>query len=93
MMRLMKTRFQVQALCKFLRILPALLMMHLLWFTRFVALSALMGKKVSLEKVIKLFDELVATVHTVQQDDVDKKEYCEAALIAKHWVIKHLFVP
>jgi len=41
---------------------------------------ALTGKKVSFEKVIKLIDELVATLHAEQQDDEDKKEYCEKQL-------------
>jgi hypothetical protein len=41
-------------------------------------LLALRGKKVGFDKVIKLIDELVATLKTEQQDDDHKKEYCEA---------------
>jgi chromosome segregation ATPase len=38
---------------------------------------ALHGKKVGFEKVIKLIDDMVALMKTEQQDDEDKKEYCE----------------
>jgi len=38
---------------------------------------ALHGKKVGFEKVIKMIDEMVALLKTEQQDDIDKKEYCE----------------
>merc|ERR1719161_2005617 len=38
---------------------------------------ALHGKKVGFEKVIKLIDDMVALLKTEQQDDEDKKEYCE----------------
>jgi chromosome segregation ATPase len=38
---------------------------------------ALHGKKVGFEKVIKMIDEMVALLKTEQQDDYDKKEYCE----------------
>jgi chromosome segregation ATPase len=38
---------------------------------------ALHGKKVGFEKVIKMIDEMVALLKTEQQDDNDKKEYCE----------------
>jgi peptidoglycan hydrolase CwlO-like protein len=38
---------------------------------------ALHGKKVGFEKVIKLIDDMVALMKTEQQDDNDKKEYCE----------------
>jgi len=41
----------------------------------FIAL-ALQGKKVNFSKVIKMIDEMVATLKTEQQDDNDKKEYC-----------------
>jgi len=42
----------------------------------FIAL-ALQGKKVNFDKVIKMIDEMVVTLGTEQQDDNDKKEYCE----------------
>merc|ERR1719460_2507035 len=42
----------------------------------FIAL-ALQGKKVDFGKVIKMIDEMVATLGAEQQDDNDKKEYCE----------------
>merc|ERR1719311_999616 len=42
----------------------------------FIAL-ALQGKKVDFSKVIKMIDEMVVTLKTEQQDDNDKKEYCE----------------
>merc|ERR1719149_335685 len=35
------------------------------------------GKKVDFSKVLKMVDELVATLKTEQQDDDHKKEYCE----------------
>jgi hypothetical protein len=38
---------------------------------------ALQGKKVDFGKVIKMIDTMVATLKTEQQDDDDKKEYCE----------------
>jgi chromosome segregation ATPase len=38
---------------------------------------ALHGKKVGFEKVLKLIDDMVALMKTEQQDDNDKKEYCE----------------
>jgi chromosome segregation ATPase len=38
---------------------------------------ALHGKKVGFEKVIKLIDDMVVLLKTEQQDDEDKKEYCE----------------
>jgi hypothetical protein len=41
----------------------------------FLAL-ALQGKKVNFAKVIKMIDNMVATLKTEQQDDNDKKEYC-----------------
>merc|ERR1719502_1307655 len=41
----------------------------------FIAL-ALEGKKVDFGKVIKMIDEMVATLAAEQQDDDDKKEYC-----------------
>merc|ERR1719305_136652 len=42
----------------------------------FLAL-ALQGKKVDFSKVIKMIDDMVATLNREQQDDADKKEYCE----------------
>merc|ERR1719456_1009966 len=42
----------------------------------FIAL-ALQGKKVDFGKVIKMIDEMVAVLGAEQQDDDDKKEYCE----------------
>jgi len=42
----------------------------------FLAL-ALQGKKVNFAKVIKMIDAMVATLGQEQQDDNDKKEYCE----------------
>merc|ERR1719310_1586958 len=38
---------------------------------------ALHGKKVGFDKVLKLIDDMVALLKTEQQDDEDKKEYCE----------------
>jgi len=38
---------------------------------------ALKGKKVSFEKVLKMIDDMVALLGKEQQDDNDKKEYCE----------------
>jgi len=45
----------------------------------FVAL-ALHGKRVGFEKIIKLVDELVATLDKEQSDDDDKKSYCAQQL-------------
>merc|ERR1719456_1422819 len=42
----------------------------------FIAL-ALQGKKVNFGKVLKMIDEMVGTLQAEQQDDNDKKEYCE----------------
>merc|ERR1719230_1747731 len=42
----------------------------------FIAL-ALEGKKVDFGRVIKMIDEMVSTLGAEQQDDDDKKEYCE----------------
>merc|ERR1719329_668109 len=42
----------------------------------FIAL-ALQGRKVDFSKVIKMIDEMVVTLGKEQQDDDDKKEYCE----------------
>merc|ERR1719316_1423181 len=44
----------------------------------FIAL-ALQGKKVNFGKVIKMIDEMVGVLKAEQQDDNDKKEYCETA--------------
>merc|ERR1719482_965641 len=41
----------------------------------FIAL-AIQGKKIGFEKVIKMIDEMVATLKTEQLDDANKKEYC-----------------
>merc|ERR1719160_414204 len=38
---------------------------------------ALKGKKVSFEKVLKMIDDMVTLLGKEQQDDNDKKEYCE----------------
>merc|ERR1711976_632430 len=37
---------------------------------------AIQGKKIGFEKVIKMIDEMVATLKTEQTDDDNKKEYC-----------------
>merc|ERR1719486_1031976 len=42
----------------------------------FLAL-ALQGKSVDFGKVVKMIDEMVVTLKAEQQDDNDKKEYCE----------------
>merc|ERR1719221_1602900 len=41
----------------------------------FIAL-AIQGKKIGFEKVIKMIDEMVATLKTEQSDDNSKKAYC-----------------
>merc|ERR1719169_177431 len=38
---------------------------------------ALSGKKVNFDKVLKMIDDMVATLKQEQVDDNDKKEYCE----------------
>jgi len=38
---------------------------------------AMNGRKVGFDKVIKLIDEMVVSLEKEQQDDEDKKEYCE----------------
>merc|ERR1719174_1559452 len=38
---------------------------------------AMNGRKVGFAKVIKLIDDMVVTLEKEQQDDSDKKEYCE----------------
>jgi len=38
---------------------------------------ALKGKKVSFDKVLKMIDDMIALLGKEQQDDNDKKEYCE----------------
>jgi len=43
----------------------------------FIAL-AIQGKKIGFEKVIKMIDEMAATLKTEQLDDDHKKEYCAA---------------
>mmetsp|Transcript_14684 Transcript_14684/g.26019 ORF Transcript_14684/g.26019 Transcript_14684/m.26019 type:complete len:687 (+) Transcript_14684:90-2150(+) len=57
-----------QSIAKFGSVLPRL---------DFIAL-ALHGKTVGFEKVIKMIDEMVATLKTEQLDDDHKKEYCAA---------------
>merc|ERR1719454_1698539 len=41
----------------------------------FIAL-AMQGKKIGLEKVVTMIDEMVALLKAEQADDDDKKEYC-----------------
>jgi len=41
---------------------------------------ALQGKKIGFEKVIKMIDDMVATLKVEQQDDDSKKEYCAEEL-------------
>merc|ERR1719506_3386480 len=41
---------------------------------------ALKGKKVSFDKVLKMIDDMVALLGTEQQDDNQKKEYCEGLI-------------
>merc|ERR1719507_615553 len=41
---------------------------------------ALQGKKIGFEKVIKMIDDMVATLKTEQTDDDAKKEYCATEL-------------
>merc|ERR1719310_2476840 len=41
----------------------------------FIAL-AIQGKKIGFEKVIKMIDDMVATLKVEQTDDDNKKEYC-----------------
>jgi len=43
----------------------------------FIAL-ALQGKKVNFDKVLKMIDEMVSVLGAEQQDDDDKREYCNA---------------
>jgi len=45
----------------------------------FIAL-ALTGKKIGFEKVIKMIDEMIATLGNEQNDDDHKKEYCAAQM-------------
>jgi chromosome segregation ATPase len=45
-----------------------------------LVMLALRGKKVGFDKVIKLIDDMVVLLKKEQQDDADKKEYCESAL-------------
>jgi hypothetical protein len=45
----------------------------------FLAL-ALQGKSVDFTKVLKMIDEMVVVLHQEQNDDNDKKEYCEKSL-------------
>jgi len=42
-----------------------------------VILMALQGRKVNFDKVIGMIDDMVALLKKEQQDDSDKKEYCE----------------
>jgi len=41
---------------------------------------AIRGKKFGFEKVLKMIDDMVDLLGTEQQDDIDKKEYCEMQL-------------
>jgi len=41
-------------------------------------MMAIKGKKIGFEKVIKMIDEMVATLKQEQLDDEHKKEYCDA---------------
>merc|ERR1719498_1448546 len=41
---------------------------------------ALKGRKVSFEKVLKMIDDMVALLGKEQQDDDNKKEYCEGMI-------------
>merc|ERR1712073_120808 len=41
---------------------------------------ALEGKKIGFEKVIKMIDDMVATLQVEQKDDDAKKEYCAEEL-------------
>jgi len=41
---------------------------------------AIRGKKFGFEKVLKMIDNMVDLLTTEQQDDIDKKEYCEMQL-------------
>ena len=43
-----------------------------------IIMMALKGKKIGFEKVIKMVDEMVATLKKEQVDDDNKKEYCAA---------------
>jgi chromosome segregation ATPase len=45
----------------------------------FIAL-AIQGKKIGFDKVIKMIDDMVATLKTEQTDDDNKKEYCAKQL-------------
>jgi len=45
----------------------------------FIAM-ALRGKKIGLEKVMKMIDDMVANLKTEQKDDDNKKEYCAVQL-------------
>merc|ERR1719191_1206006 len=45
----------------------------------FIAL-AIRGKKIGFETVIKMIDEMVATLKTEQADDDSKKDYCLSEL-------------
>jgi len=42
-----------------------------------LVMLALRGKKVGFDKVLKMIDELIATLKQEQVDDESKKEYCE----------------
>merc|ERR1719198_1788632 len=45
-------------------------------------MMAIKGKKIGFEKVIKMIDEMVATLKQEQLDDENKQEYCKAQLDA-----------
>jgi len=51
---------------------------------------ALKGKKVSFDKVLKMIDDMVALLKKEQQDDNDKKEYCEGLIDKTEDTLKEL---
>jgi hypothetical protein len=51
---------------------------------------ALKGNKIGFEKMIKMIDDLVATLKTEQKDHDDKKEYCSAQFDASDLKKKEL---
>jgi len=51
---------------------------------------ALKGKKVSFDKVLKMIDDMAALLKKEQQDDNDKKEYCEGLIDKTEDTLKEL---
>merc|ERR1719182_1008497 len=51
---------------------------------------ALKGKKVSFDKVLKMIDDMTALLKKEQQDDNDKKEYCEGLIDKTEDKVKEL---